>query len=386
MITMAVANCRWQAPWLSPISSSPSTSTSCTHVELPVTRAGLVTRGVQVGGGCGSGSNGRRRRQQWRVSAELSASSAGQAVDLSDSVPALEPAKSSDVETRIWKWREYDIRYQCAGDSGPAVVLIHGFGANCDHWRKNIPTLAKSHRVYAIDLLGYGFSSKPSPRNMPPNTLYTFETWGSQILDFLSDVVHDRAFLICNSVGGIVGLEAALLDPEKVRGLMLINVSLRMLHIKKQQWYVRPFVKALQTVLRTTTLGQQFFASVAKPEAVKKILCECYHDDSAVTDELVDKILTPGLQPGAVDVFLDFICYSGGPLPEEMLPRVKVPVVIAWGEKDPWEPIAQGKAYGEFDTVEDFIVLPNVGHCPQDEAPQLVNPLVEKFVARHSGD
>lgn len=51
---------------------------------------------------------------------------------------------------------------------------------------------------------------------------------------------------------------------------------------------------------------------------------QCYHDDSAVTDELVEKILTPGLQPGAVDVFLDFICYSGGPLPEDMLPRVKV--------------------------------------------------------------
>jgi hypothetical protein len=49
---------------------------------------------------------------------------------------------------------------------------------------------------------------------------------------------------------GIVGLEAALLDPEKVRGVMLINVSLRMLHIKKQQWYVRPFVRALQNVLR----------------------------------------------------------------------------------------------------------------------------------------
>lgn len=73
-----------------------------------------------------------------------------------------------------------------------------------DHWRKNIPTLAKSHRVYAIDLLGYGFSDKPDPKALPPNTLYTFETWGRQVLDFLSDVVNDRAFLICNSVGGTV--------------------------------------------------------------------------------------------------------------------------------------------------------------------------------------
>jgi pimeloyl-ACP methyl ester carboxylesterase len=103
-----------------------------------------------------------------------------------------------------------------------------------------------------------------------------------------------------------------------------------------------------------------------------------------VTDELVQFILQPGLDPGAVDVFLEFICYSGGPLPEELLPRVKCPVLVAWGEKDPWEPVELGRAYASFDTVEDFVVLPNVGHCPQDEAPDLVNPLVESFVTRHS--
>lgn len=53
---------------------------------------------------------------------------------------------------------------------------------------------------------------------------------------------------------------------------------------------------------------------------------QCYHDTSQVTDELVEKILLPGLEPGAVDVFLDFICYSDGPLPEELLPKVKVSV------------------------------------------------------------
>lgn len=43
-----------------------------------------------------------------------------------------------------------------------------------------------------------------------------------------------------------------------------------------------------------------------------------------MTDELVEAILRPGLEPGAVDVFLEFICYSGGPLPEDLLPQVKV--------------------------------------------------------------
>ncbi|KAK9273297.1 hypothetical protein L1049_018104 [Liquidambar formosana] len=104
----------------------------------------------------------------------------------------------------------------------------------------------------------------------------------------------------------------------------------------------------------------------------------CYHDTSQVTEELVQKILLPGLEPGAADVFLAFICYSEGPLPEELLPQVKCPVLVAWGDKDPWEPIELGRAYGNFDSVEDFIVLPD------DEAPQLVNPLVESFVARHA--
>ncbi|KAK8545109.1 hypothetical protein V6N12_025958 [Hibiscus sabdariffa] len=296
------------------------------------------------------------------------------------------------LQTRTWNWRGYSIRYQCAGSSGPALVLVHGFGANSDHWRKNIPDLAKSHRVYAIDLIGYGYSDKPSPSEVG-DSFYTFETWASQVNDFCSSVVKDKAFFICNSIGGLVGLQAAVTNPEICRGLFLLNISLRMLHVKKQPWFGRPFIASFQSLLRNTAVGKVFFRSVATPESVRSILCQCYHDTSQVTDELVQIILHPGLEPGAVDVFLEFICYSGGPLPEELLPQVKCPVLIAWGDKDPWESIELGRAYGNFDTVEDFVVLPNVGHCPQchegsmvgqDEAPHLVNPLVESFVARHS--
>ncbi|KAF8664234.1 hypothetical protein HU200_054775 [Digitaria exilis] len=287
------------------------------------------------------------------------------------------------VSTGTWKWRGYNIRYQQAGTSGPALVLIHGFGANSDHWRKNIPVLAKANRVYAIDLIGYGYSDKPNPREIGEN-FYTFETWGEQLNKFCAEVVKSEAFFICNSIGGLVGLQAAVMEPQKCKGIVLLDISLRMLHIKKQPWFGKPFIKSFQSLLRNTVVGKLFFNAVATPESVKNILCQCYYDTSAVTDELVQIILQPGLDPGAVDVFLEFICYSGGPLPEELLPLVKCPVLVAWGEKDPWEPVDLGRAYASFDTVEDFVVLPDVGHCPQDEAPELVNPLVESFVQRHS--
>ncbi|CAL8471802.1 g11344 [Coccomyxa elongata] len=288
------------------------------------------------------------------------------------------------VKEGLWKWNGYNIRYQRCGEEGPPVLLIHGFGGNCDHWRKNLPVLGLKCRAFAIDLLGYGYSDKPDPRELGVNKLYSFETWAQQALDFLDAAVAEPAFVICNSVGGIAGLQAAVQAPEKVKGVQLLDVSLRMLHTKKQQPWQRPLVSSFQRLLRETQLGQWFFSAVAKPQNVKSILQECYGDAEAVTDELVDFILKPGLQPGAVDVFLDFISYSGGPLPEELLPEISCPVSILWGELDPWEPIEKGRAYGNFDCVDEFVALPGVGHCPMDEAPNLVNPKILAFVERHS--
>ncbi|KAH6809042.1 alpha/beta-Hydrolases superfamily protein [Perilla frutescens var. frutescens] len=303
---------------------------------------------------------------------------------LVDKLSVDDGAEESQAKTSTWNWKGYSIRYQRAGTSGPALVLIHGFGANSDHWRKNLPVLAESHRVYAIDLIGYGYSDKPNPKNLQVDNFYTFETWASQLNDFCMEVVKDEVFFVCNSIGGLVGLQAAVMDPGICKGIILFNISLRMLHIKKQPWYGRPLIKSFQSLLRNTALGKFFFKTVATAESVRNILCQCYYDTSQVTDELVKMILDPGLEPGAAEVFLEFICYSSGPLPEELLPLVKCPVLVAWGDKDPWEPIDLGKAYAQFDSVEDFIVLPNVGHCPQDEAPQLANPLITSFVGRHA--
>ncbi len=74
-------------------------------------------------------------------------------------------------------------------------------------------------------------------------------------------------------------------------------------------------------------------------QGVKNVLQQCYCDKSAVTDELVQAILKPGLEVGAVDVFLDFISYSGGPLAEDLLKAMPstVPVSVVWGEQVGWK-------------------------------------------------
>ena len=145
------------------------------------------------------------------------------------------------------------------------MILVHGFGGNADHWRKNTPALGRRGRVFAIDLLGYGTAISPTlcactprsrfgtehrpdlvvwtyPRARTPslrseleqNAIYNFENWSRQLRAFAAEVVGEPAFIMCNSVGGVAGLQAAVDDPSLVRGVVLINVSLRGLHIKKQ--------------------------------------------------------------------------------------------------------------------------------------------------------
>ena len=315
-------------------------------------------------------------------------------------LPVLPYDLDEGVEQGMWHWadRGVGIRYQKAGagNSGPSIVLIHGFGGNADHWRKNIGPLAKTNdcRVFAIDLLGYGYSDKPDPAEYgEPNALYNFYVWADQLNAFVDEGVHaDRpegatrdTVLVCNSVGSVAGLQA-IADSDKAgasdyKGIMLLNPSLRLLHVSKQSWFAKPFVKAFQDFLRLTPFGKVFFSQVAQPRAISNILKEAYCDPATVTDDLVACVLNPGLTDGAVKVFLDFLSYSGGPLPEELIPEMPCPVDLVWGQEDPWEPIDLGrKEFANFDTVRSFVPLPGVGHCPMDEAPQLVNPLVEDFV------
>ena len=63
---------------------------------------------------------------------------------------------------------------------------------------------------------------------------------------------------------------------------------------------------------------------------------------------------------------------------------LQCPAIILWGTADPWEPIELGRELAEFPQVMKFIPLEGIGHCPQDEAPELVNPILQDWIAEFS--
>jgi pimeloyl-ACP methyl ester carboxylesterase len=98
---------------------------------------------------------------------------------------------------------------QAEPDNGLCIhILLQLVSApgNCsDHWRKNTPELGQRFRAYSIDLLGYGFSDKPDPKQAPSNSIYNFDNWGQQLVDFTEQVIGAPAYISCNSVGGACG-------------------------------------------------------------------------------------------------------------------------------------------------------------------------------------
>ncbi|NEO99315.1 MAG: alpha/beta fold hydrolase [Symploca sp. SIO2E9] len=285
-----------------------------------------------------------------------------------------------DIETKTWRWRGFPIGYKVQGEQGPAIVMVHGFGASSGHWRKNLPVLGANCRCYALDLIGFGASAKPNPTI---EIEYTFETWGQQVADFCREVVGTPAFLVGNSIGCIVVMQTAVNYPELALGVAILNCSLRLFHDRKRAelpWYRSLGVPILQRLLGIKWVGQLFFSQLAKPKVVRKILLQAYRRPEAVTEELIDILMAPAADAGAADVFIAFTRYSQGPLAEDLLPILPCKAIILWGTQDPWEPIELGQELAKFPQVEKFVPLEGLGHCPQDEAPEIVNPILLDWV------
>ena len=120
--------------------------------------------------------------------------------------------RETRVATHSGTWR---IHYYTGGD-GPPVVLIHGLASRGDDWATFLPTLARRHRVYALDLLGYGSSDRP-------HVDYSIALETEVVSGFLDSLHIVRADLIGVSMGGWIALKLAAEHPERVRKLVLLD-------------------------------------------------------------------------------------------------------------------------------------------------------------------
>lgn len=285
-------------------------------------------------------------------------------------------ASTASIPGTSWQWRGHSIYYVKAGSSQagrPPLLLVHGFGASTDHWRKNIAELQNDFEVWAIDLLGFGRSAKLDLQ-------YSGDLWRDQLHDFITEIVGQPVVIAGNSLGGYASLCVAAQRPESAAGLILLNSAGPFTDSQTSQ-QPNPLQTLIRSILLQPWASYILFQYVRQRSLIRKTLEKVYLDRSAVTDQLVEDIYRPSCDKGAAKVFASVFKTPEGEKIDVLLQQMNCPLLMIWGEGDPWTKARErGAKFRQYypSLTEHYL---QAGHCPHDEVPEQVDAIIRDWVA-----
>ena len=254
--------------------------------------------------------------------------------------------------------------------SGPPVLLLHGLSGHAETWARNVIPLSERFHVYAVDMLGHGFTDKPDVR-------YTIPALTQHILDLMDTLGIQKASVVGQSLGGWVGCWAALEQPERIDKLVLATGA-----------GLQPDADAsgLQTVLGQVQQVTQVALEAPTRESVRKRLEWLMLRPETVTDELVEvryRVFTDpksqAMLPRVVDDTMNLSdAYF---LTADRLRRITAPTFVFWTRHNPtvkWETAERAAALlpnARWHLMED------AAHWPQFEQAEDFNRRVTEFLS-----
>ncbi len=250
----------------------------------------------------------------------------------------------------------YAIRYLEHGsrDTKP-LVLLHGIGASAERWSRVIPTLAKYFHVITPDIIGFGYSDKPTVE-------YTMDFFVDFLHGFLDSLDIPKANMIGSSFGGHLATEFAIEFNRRVDKVVLA---------------------APAGMMRTSTPtldGYIMAALYPTYENALRAFKEMAHDPDAVTEEIVMDFVNRMRLPNAKYAFMSTLLgMRHAPKLQGRIGKIISPTLLVWGETDRMIPVQYAKEYSEIPDHE-LVVIKNCGHTPYVEKPMTFNKLVLKFL------
>ena len=303
-------------------------------------------------------------------------------------------SSTAPIPGQYWQWRGNNVYYVKAGEKQshrPPLLLVHGFGASTDHWRKNIAELCDHFEVYAIDLLGFGRSQKSKLQ-------YGGNLWRDQLHEFIVEVIGEKTVLAGNSLGGYASLCVASQRPESAAGLVLLNsagpfsqdqptaeVLQSEIEPNFNQKLQKLFGDFVKSIFKLPLAQFILFQYIRQRWVIRKTLEKVYLDRSAITDQLIEEIRRPSSDKGAFDVFCSVFSTPQGEKVDVLLQQLTCPLLLIWGEADPWmnakERSVKFRQY--YPQLTEYYL--KAGHCPHDEVPSQLNPLLRDWVLSING-
>jgi pimeloyl-ACP methyl ester carboxylesterase len=263
--------------------------------------------------------------------------------------------------------------------AGETVVLLHGFGESSYCWRRVIPELARSFRVVAPDLNGFGWTERPrDPQS------YTLEGQERLVLGVLKALGITRAHFVGHSYGGSLTLLLASRHPETVRAMVLIDSAAPTYSVDRRSRLAG--LRSLDSLLVRFAL---------RPGRVRGSLLESVHDPALVTPELVQAYLDRLRVEGADDAYYGLTARLPRPAVkaaaaagggEVKLEKIAVPALVVWGAEDRVIRAEIGRRAAALLPAGEFVTLPRTGHLPMEERPAELLDLMVPFLRRHAED
>jgi pimeloyl-ACP methyl ester carboxylesterase len=292
-------------------------------------------------------------------------------------VPALEdtvpPEQLADPDSRFVEVDGLRVHYKMAGEGEPALVLLHGFAASTYSWREVMAPLAQKATVVAFDRPAFGLTERPMPGEWQGDNPYSSAAQVELTVGLMDVLGIDRAVLVGNSAGGTVAALTAVLHPERVEALVLVDAAIYTGGGRYPGW--------LDPLLRTPQmrrLGPLFARAIR--EWGEEFGRSAWHDPAGLTPEIWEGYKKP-LQAENWDRALwELTLASGATDLAARLDEIRVPVLVITGDDDRIVPTEESvRLAGELPDAR-LVVIPECGHVPQEECPGAFLQAVEEFV------
>ena len=292
---------------------------------------------------------------------------------------ASEPDDSAlGGEAHFYQWKHGRVFYKTSGasNSGPPLVFIHGIGAGASSfmWRKNFDELSNYFRVYAIDLLGFGFSDKPAAAP------YSADLYVELITDFIREVSGYAANVIASSLGAAYAIRVADEHPELVNAMILNNPA------GADALNRRPGMAgaAFYGLLQSPVLGTSFYNVMASERSIRDYARDnLFYDHRRVTDRLVTNLYATSHQPGAQHAIAAYLSGYLNTDTSSPFSRLTQPVVLVWGKQDNATPLEKGVSLVQLNPHASLEVFDYCRMMPEQEYPEKFNTLVRaRLLAR----
>lgn len=293
---------------------------------------------------------------------------------------ATEPEEGAlGGQPRLFDWKHGRIFYKEAGaeNPGPPLLFIHGIGAGASTfmWRKNFDALAQDFHVYALDLLGFGFSDKPA------HAPYSADLYVRLLADFVSGVVGAPVRPIANSLGAAYAVRLADEHPMLVEALVLISPT------GADNLRARPGMTgaAFYGLLQSPVLGTSFYNVMASERSIRDYARKhLFYDRRRVTDRLVASYYATSHQPGAQHAIAAFLSGYLNTDIRTAFARLKQPVTLLWGKQDEANPLDQAAELLALNPRSALEIFDRCRMMPQEEHPERFNALVRDTLGLRS--